>query len=231
MSSPSQPGFNPFAPGFDFLQSLMKTGAASGPGGTPMANWVAPTLDPAELDKRISELKTVHYWLDQNTRALAATIQALEVQKMTLATLQTMNLNMADFTKPFQAPGSSQSAQVNPPEATPGSGQAQTPKPGETAANRSKPQSAKPQASQATASDQKNSQAQQQGIDPLQMWSALTQQFQQIAAHAMADLGKNAAADSASAPQASANKGSASPKAAKPTRPKRPAAKNEANKT
>ena len=41
-----------------------------------------------ELDKRIDELKAVQFWLDQNAMALKATIQALEVQKMTLATLK-----------------------------------------------------------------------------------------------------------------------------------------------
>jgi arginase len=57
---------------------------------------VAPTLNVEELDKRIEELKAVHFWLDQNAKALAATVQALEVQKMTLATLQGMNFNMGD---------------------------------------------------------------------------------------------------------------------------------------
>ena len=45
---------------------------------------VAPTLSVEEVDKRIQELKTVQYWLEQNGHALKATIQALEVQKMTL---------------------------------------------------------------------------------------------------------------------------------------------------
>jgi hypothetical protein len=57
---------------------------------------VAPTFNVEDLDKRIQELKAVHFWLDQNSRALAATIQALEVQKMTLATLQGMNVSMGD---------------------------------------------------------------------------------------------------------------------------------------
>ena len=35
------------------------------------ANWVAPTLNVEELDKRIDELKAVQFWLDQNAKALA----------------------------------------------------------------------------------------------------------------------------------------------------------------
>jgi hypothetical protein len=58
--------------------------------------WVTPTLDPEELDKRIQELKSVQFWLDQNAKALSATIQAMEVQRMTLSTLQSMNVGMAD---------------------------------------------------------------------------------------------------------------------------------------
>jgi len=81
-------------PGFDFLQGLMKNGGAALPA---MGQWVAPTLDPKELEKRIGELRTVQFWLEQNAKLLGATIQALEVQRMTLATLQTMNLPMADL--------------------------------------------------------------------------------------------------------------------------------------
>jgi hypothetical protein len=87
-------GFGKFVPGFDFLQSLVKNAGRALPG---IGQWVAPTLDPAELEKRISELRTVQYWLEQNARMLAATIQALEVQRMTLSTLKSMNVPMADL--------------------------------------------------------------------------------------------------------------------------------------
>ena len=87
-------GFGKLVPGFDFLQSLVKNAGSALPG---IGQWVAPTLDPAELDKRISELRTVQYWLEQNARMLAATIQALEVQRMTLSTLKSMNVQMGDL--------------------------------------------------------------------------------------------------------------------------------------
>src|SRR6185436_1158625 len=86
--------FTKMVPGFDFLQSLVKNAGAAIPG---IGQWVAPTLDPAELEKRIGELRTVQFWLEQNARMLATTIQALEVQKMTLSTLQTMNVQMGDL--------------------------------------------------------------------------------------------------------------------------------------
>ncbi len=67
----------------------------------PLSGWVAPTISVEELEKRISELKAVQFWLDQNSRALTATVQALEVQKMTLSTLQGMNVAMGDIAKAF----------------------------------------------------------------------------------------------------------------------------------
>ncbi|MEP7298530.1 MAG: PhaM family polyhydroxyalkanoate granule multifunctional regulatory protein [Burkholderiales bacterium] len=83
--------FTKLVPGFDFLQGLVKNAGAALPG---IGQWVAPTIDPAELEKRIQELRTVQYWLEQNARMLGATIQALEVQRMTLSTLKTMNVQM-----------------------------------------------------------------------------------------------------------------------------------------
>jgi glycolate oxidase len=42
-------------------------------------------------------LRTVQFWLEQNARLLATTIQALEVQRMTLTTLKTMNVTVSDL--------------------------------------------------------------------------------------------------------------------------------------
>ena len=93
MSNPQGFDFTKFVPGFDFLKNL--TPGASGTAAAP--GWVAPTLDPEELDKRIQELKTVQFWLEQNAKAVGATIQALEVQRMTLATLKGMNMSFNDL--------------------------------------------------------------------------------------------------------------------------------------
>ena len=104
MSDASNFDFGKFIPGFDFLQSLVKgAGAGANPlGKTPQ--WVAPTVSIEEVDKRITELKAVQFWLEQNGRALAATIQALEVQRMTLSTLKGMNVSMSELAKSFSFP-------------------------------------------------------------------------------------------------------------------------------
>ena len=104
MADTDNSGFGKFVPGFEFMQNLARQatgGLAQGvqqavPQLPSLGNWVAPTFNVEDLEKRIQELKAVHFWLDQNSRALAATIQALEVQKMTLATLQGMNVSMGD---------------------------------------------------------------------------------------------------------------------------------------
>jgi hypothetical protein len=92
MSEPS--GFNHLMPGFEFLQGLATNAGGALPG---IGTWVAPTVDPAEIEKRIEELRTVQFWLEQNVRMVGATIQALEVQRLTLSTLKTMNVQMEDL--------------------------------------------------------------------------------------------------------------------------------------
>src|SRR6478752_9026206 len=102
MSDNTNFGFAKLVPGFDFLQNIAKGASQTIPQLPNLSNWVAPTLNVEELEKRIDELKAVHFWLEQNGKALGATIQALEVQKMTLATLKGMNFNMGEVANAFK---------------------------------------------------------------------------------------------------------------------------------
>jgi hypothetical protein len=116
MSDNTNFGFAKLVPGFDFLQNLAKGASQALPQLPNLSSWVAPTLNVDELEKRIGELKAVHFWLDQNSKALGATIQALEVQKMTLATLKGMNFNMgqvADALKLKPAPSKADGKAAN----------------------------------------------------------------------------------------------------------------------
>ena len=195
--SPSE-GFGKFVPGFGFLQNLTKGASQSIPQMPNLASWIAPTLDVEELDKRISELKAVHFWLDQNSKALGATVQALEVQKMTLAALKGMNVNMGDLANSFK-----------PKAADPVDLGAKHEREKAAAAARSA-------AEAATAAELAAKKARRSGkpaataspgvVDPMQLWGALTQQFQQIAATAMKDVAKHTAADAASNSSASTAK-------------------------
>ncbi|MCG2594841.1 hypothetical protein LZ009_18840 [Ramlibacter sp. XY19] len=169
-------GFGKFVPGFDFLQNLAKGASDALPQMPNISSWVAPTLNVEELDKRITELKAVHFWLDQNGKALSATIQALEVQKMTLATLKGMNFSMGEVANALKL---------------------KTPEPVESA-----PKAAKPKAAP-SAKPKGNGEAKANGggatgaVDPLQWWGALTQQFQEIASNAMKDVAQKTAVDTA----------------------------------
>jgi hypothetical protein len=115
-------------------------------------------------------LRTVQFWLEQNARMLGATIQALEVQRMTLSTLKTMNVQMDDLRESLtiRVPGGSGSGATGAPAQAPTS-------PGSrTAGTRTADDGAAP-------------------VDPMQWWGALTKQFTELAASAMRDGGAEAA--------------------------------------
>ena len=111
----SSSDLNKLVPGFDFLQGLVKNAGSALP---QIGQWVAPTLDPEALGKRIEELRTVQFWLEQNAKMLGATIQALEVQRMTLSTLKTMNVQVSDLRDamkvPIAAPAATPAGVVDP---------------------------------------------------------------------------------------------------------------------
>ena len=208
----SFPGFGKLVPGFDFLQNLAKQAAGSAAQSIPqlpsLGNWVAPTLNVEELDKRIQELKTVQFWLDQNALALKATIQALEVQKMTLATLKGMNFNMGDVANAFKlkvadsVAGGVQSAAdtartFSGLEIPPSAYQAAQPGAEPVAPPATDARPAKASASKTKAKASQPSLAAAGGVvDPMQWWGALTQQFQTIAADAMKEAAKKGTLDS-----------------------------------
>lgn len=200
MSNASKPfDFSQFVPGFDFLKNLAG-GAASGNGSVPgipsLASWVAPTLSVEEVDKRIQELKTVQYWLEQNGHALKATIQALEVQKMTLSTLRGMNVRMEDIASAFTRQATTAAAAVAPAAAASRAAPEPEPREPEEVENEEAPEeeaqeaappprkpTRKPAASKAKATAGESAGV----VDPMQWWGSLTEQFQQIASTALQD--------------------------------------------
>lgn len=168
--------FTKLVPGFDFLQGLVKNAGSALPN---IGQWVAPTLNPEELEKRIEELRTVQFWLEQNARMLGATIQALEVQRMTLSTLKTMNVQMNDLRDALS---------IRPSESAPA-----VARPAAKAEGKAAPRSAKGAAASKTAA------AAPQAVDPMQWWGALTKQFTELASTAMKDSATDAAKNLAGA--------------------------------
>jgi len=201
--------FAKLVPGFDFLEGLAKSAGSAMPG---IGQWVAPTLNPEEIGKRIEELRTVQFWLEQNARMLGATIQALQVQRMTLSTLKTMNVQMSDLRDSLLIPTPPPGAEASHADAAKGKARAAGPAPGageHVAAGAARP-------------------LLPPGVDPLQWWGALTKQFTELAAAAIKDGAAGAAgglADATPAPAASAKsepagapRKAAAPRAAKARR-------------
>ena len=175
--------FTKLVPGFDFLQGLVKNAGSALPN---IGQWVAPTLNPEELEKRIEELRTVQFWLEQNARMLGATIQALEVQRMTLSTLKTMNVQMEDLrdSLKIRLPGAPAAGTAEPAAADAPDSTAKAPA-GKAKAGKS----GKPGVAAGAAG----------AVDPMQWWGALTKQFTQLAATAMKDNATDAAKNLAGA--------------------------------
>jgi hypothetical protein len=200
---PSFPDFGKLVPGFDFLQNLAKQAAGAQSQASPqlpnLGNWIAPTLSLEELDKRVQELKAVQFWLDQNATALKATIQALEVQKMTLATLKGMNFNMTDMANAFTIKTGESLASMKEGVASLGksfAGLEIPPSAFQAAKAEAKPE-AKPSA-QPEPTEPPSAVANGM-VDPMQWWGALTQQFQTIATEAMKEVASKTALDATTA--------------------------------
>ncbi|MEF7617087.1 PhaM family polyhydroxyalkanoate granule multifunctional regulatory protein [Aquincola sp. MAHUQ-54] len=190
--------FSALVPGFDFLQDLVKNAGSALPS---IGQWVAPTLDPEELNKRIEELRTVQFWLEQNARMLAATIQALEVQRMTLSTLKTMNVQVQDLHEAMK---------IKVPEAAePPAAAAPTEPPGEAPAAEAAPAPAGV-------------------VDPMQWWGALTKQFTELAATALKDGSAQVAQMAKIHPASAAAPAARPPAAAAPAAKAAPARKSPA---
>jgi hypothetical protein len=199
-NTPDMSSFGKFVPGFDFLQNLAKQAAGGAAQSIPqlpnLGSWVAPTLNVEELDKRIDELKAVQFWLDQNATALKATIQALEVQKMTLATLKGMNFNFGDVANAFKLKAAD-SVMSGMQKVTEKASDAAATVGGFAGSVSGTVAPKKAPAKKSTASASKTAVPDMAAgmVDPMQWWGALTKQFGDIANTAMKDAAKQTAID------------------------------------
>lgn len=147
-------------------------------------HWIAPTVDPKEIEKRIQELKTVHFWLEQNTKAVLATVQALEVQLMTINTLKGMNMSMSEMAKGLQIKPQEERKEYFP----------QTPQTPQTPKTPSAASVAKEKTkSDTTAQKDSHPQEAKPAVDPLAWWGSLSEQFSQIANQTFAEIQKTSA--------------------------------------
>jgi hypothetical protein len=97
--------FSSFPQGMVFLKQFWAQGAST-LGAAPaspaftqvMGQYLAPTMDLAELEKRLNDLKTVLQFMELNTQLLRQSLQALEVQHATLSALKSMAAEPSDST-------------------------------------------------------------------------------------------------------------------------------------
>ncbi|MBW4047648.1 MAG: hypothetical protein HIU89_06865 [Proteobacteria bacterium] len=160
-------------PGMEFFQSLLKGSGLP----TGFASWMAPTMDPKELEQKITDLKAVLQWLEANAKLTQATIQTLEVQRMTLSALKTMNVDLGDLagrmTEAMQA-----GAQAMGAAAADDHGRA-------TSQEQSPAASSAEEPPRAVAEDAGAEFPLPGVMDPMQWWNAVSQQFSQVATQAL----------------------------------------------
>ncbi len=67
-----------------------RTPAAAAPGGMPFPNPAAmfATLDPAEIERKIAELKIIENWLTMSVNMMQMSIKTMELQKASLEAMR-----------------------------------------------------------------------------------------------------------------------------------------------
>jgi hypothetical protein len=162
---PQMPGVGAVTDSLDFVKNLW--GSMSVP-GMNMPGLGAPALSLDDLDKKIADLKAVEAWLNVNVAMLRGTVQALEVQRGTLATLKSMGASLAEAMK---QPGADEKSVM---AAAPFAAFFTQPT-AAAAAAKAEPSAAKPAAPAAMP-----------GMpDPTLWWNVLQEQFKQAVSSAM----------------------------------------------
>lgn len=206
----------------DFVKSLW--GSMSVPGLT------APTLSVEELDKKINDLKAVETWLNLNMSMLRGSIQALEVQRGTIATLKSVGASLAaavnqphssDHKSIFDANPYASAFFHHAREADKDKDKAATPAPAPAAAP-AEAAAAKPDAA-ASAKPAADTAAAQMA-NPAVWWNMLQDQFKQAVSTAMASESMMASAAARASDTAAKFAAAATPPAAKAKPASAPAA-------
>ncbi len=176
-------------PGMEFFQSLLKGSGMP----TGFASWMAPTMDPSELEQKITDLKAVLQWLEANARLTQATIQTLEVQRMTLSALKTMNVDLGDLasrmTEAMQAGAQAMGAAAQDTVDAGGPRADDQPEPEAAWARAPEPEAdveSGPEPGAESGAESPDAASALPGVmDPMQWWNAVSQQFSQVATQAL----------------------------------------------
>jgi len=214
-STPPFPGFPGFPPAemLDRMWGMMRLtpfgaafpgtqpGAAQGfvPSLSMMSDMMAPLTNVEELDKRITDMRAVEQWLKLNLNMLQSAIQALEVQRATLATLRAFGaFAQQSMSQPVtETPSRETSAREHADDARAASGsRAGSPREEEAGETGQSAQDAGQASGENTPAP---------GFDASGWWNLLQSQFNQIAQFAMTQPGMAAGAATGEASEASAS--------------------------
>ena len=190
----------------------------AGTGGFSSGMPMAPSMNPEDLEKRISELKTVENWLKLNLSMLSSTIQGMEVQLATIATLRSFAASMSQTQqtagadtptalevmlglRPQTRTSQSETKQETPPE--------KPQQPSQEPQENTTVKAAAPQATGATQDESSNVPAAAKA-----WWDMLQNQFGQVAAATAATLKQSV---EKSAPKNAAKQSTTTPRSVKKT--------------
>jgi hypothetical protein len=187
------------------LMRLNPFTAAAMPGGTQgvgpslsmMSDMLAPLSNIEELDKRVTDMRAIEQWLKLNLNMLQSAIQALEVQRATLATLRAFGAYAQSSVEKAQAPAPAEKPKASGWPMTSASTRSEAPK-----------QAPPPEARKDEKPEGED--ASETAFDPSGWWNLLQTQFNQLAGIAMAQATQAAqAVTPAASPSASSAPASA----------------------
>lgn len=225
------------------LEMMRKAFAGlGGPAGMSGGLGLSPPMNPEELERKIAELKSVENWLKLNLSMLSSTIQGMEVQLATIATLKSFmaaGAPNAQGANPQAAPASwfggwpatpAQSddrpqSQPEPPAQSPLQPQTRT-----AAASSAESQASARSASNAEQGDGTTASAAAPAAAQA-WWDMLQQQFSQVAAATAASMALKPAPANGKAPAKTARAAKKAPIKAAAKAPRKAATKNNAKKT
>ncbi|KGS36374.1 transcriptional regulator [Burkholderia pseudomallei] len=184
-------------------------GASQGlpPSLSAMSDLMAPLASVEELDKRITDLRAVEQWLKLNLGMLQSAIQALEVQRATLATLRA-------FGALAQTSMAAAEAALSPDDSAPREPASAAASASASAAKREANAGEPADAQGARDADGETPPPGADAFDPAGWWNLLQSQFNQLARFAMTQPGMAAAGDAPAAGAAAGPKPSAAKKPA-----------------
>ncbi|WP_244826837.1 PhaM family polyhydroxyalkanoate granule multifunctional regulatory protein [Caballeronia sp. TF1N1] len=164
-----------------FAAAMQGGGQGMGPSLSAMSDMMAPLTNIEELDKRVTDMRAVEQWLKLNLSMLQSAIQALEVQRATLATLRAFGAYAQTSMEGKQTPAEKPKSAAGWPM----TGAAKETPP---------PQAAAQPAASSEESDEANADAAlPPGFDPSGWWNVLQSQFNQLAHLAMMQPGMTGA--------------------------------------